>query len=61
MAVNQNPNQERGRNRHTHNPPQKDPNQPHHVRPMDDPGRGHGDKLERHLPGHEQPDPDEEN
>ena len=51
MAVNQNPNQERERNRHTQNPPPTDPNQPHHERPMDDPGRGHGDKFERQLPG----------
>ena len=54
MAVNQDPNQER---EHTQNPPPTDPNQPHHERPMDDPGRGHGDKFERQLPGQE-PDPD---
>ena len=51
MADNQNPNQERDRNRHTQNPPPTDPHQPQHERPMDYPGRGHGDKFERQLPG----------
>jgi hypothetical protein len=60
MAVNQNPNRERERNRHTQNPPPTDPNETHSERPMDDPGRGHGDKFERQLPGHERPDPDEQ-
>jgi hypothetical protein len=26
---------------------------------MDDPGRGHGDKLERQVPGHDRPDADQ--
>ena len=59
MAVNQNPNQERETHRHTQNPPPTDPAQPHHERPMDDPGRGHGDKFERQLPGQDsEPDAD---
>ena len=55
MPDNQNPNLERDRNRHTQNPPPTDPNQSANERPMDDPGRGHGDKLEKHLPGNEPP------
>jgi hypothetical protein len=55
MAENQNPNQERSRNRHTQNPPPTDPDQPRRERPMDDPGRGHGDKFERQLPGNREP------
>jgi hypothetical protein len=53
MATNQNPDQEKDRNRHTQNPPPTDPDQRRRESPMDDPGRGHGDKLERHLPGNE--------
>jgi hypothetical protein len=53
MATTQNPNQERDRNRHTQNPPPTDPNQGHRERPMDDPGRGQGDKFEKKLPGNE--------
>ena len=53
MATDQNPNQERDRNRHTQTPPPTDPIERHQERPMDDPGRGHGDKLEKHLPGNE--------
>jgi len=54
MATNQNPNQEQDRNRHTQNPPPTDPIQRDRGRPMDDPGRGQGDKLEKHLPGNEE-------
>jgi hypothetical protein len=58
MAKTQNPNQERDRNRHTQDPPPTDSNQrPSRERPMDDPGRGHGDKFERQLPGNRDPDP----
>jgi len=53
MATNQNPNQEQDKNRHTQNPPPTDPNQPDPGRPMDDPGRGQGDKFEKKLPGNE--------
>jgi hypothetical protein len=53
MATNQNPNHEEDRNRHTQNPPPTDPDQRHRERPMDDPGRGQGDKFEKHLPGNE--------
>jgi hypothetical protein len=53
MATTQNPNQERDRSRHTQNPPPTDPNQQDPERPMDDPGRGHGDKFEKQLPGNE--------
>ncbi len=53
MPTTQNPNRERDRSRHTQNPPPTDPNQRHQDRPMDDPGRGHGDKFEKHLPGNE--------
>jgi hypothetical protein len=53
MPTNQNPDHERDRNRHTQNPPPTDPNQPNRERPMDDPGRGQGDKFEKKLPGNE--------
>jgi hypothetical protein len=53
MAENRNPNQERDRARHSQNPPPTDPNQRPQERPMDDPGRGHGDKFEKQLPGNE--------
>jgi hypothetical protein len=53
LPTNQNPDQERDRNRHTQNPPPTDPNQPNRERPMDDPGRGQGDKFEKKLPGNE--------
>ncbi len=55
MADNQNPKQEQDRKRHTQNPPPTDPHQPQRERPMDDPGRGHGDKFERQLPGNREP------
>ena len=56
MADNQNPNDERDRNRHTQNPPPTDPDRrQHRERPMDDPGRGQGDKFERELPGSREP------
>ena len=51
MATNQNPDQEQDRNRHTQNPPPTD--QRHREKPMDDPGRGQGDKFEKQLPGNE--------
>jgi hypothetical protein len=55
MVDSQNPNQDRDRNRHTHNPPPTNPDTTRRrERPMDDPGRGHGDKLERQLPGQSQ-------
>jgi hypothetical protein len=60
MADNQNPNQERDRNRGTENPPPTNPHQQPHERPMDDPGRGHGDKFERHLPGNRESDQEPE-
>jgi hypothetical protein len=55
MAQNNDPNQ-RDRDRRTQNPPPTDPN-PHRERPMDDPGRGQGDKFERKLPGNEKDQP----
>jgi hypothetical protein len=56
MAQHNDPNQ-KDRERHTQNPPPTDPNQPRRERPMDDPGRGQGDKFERKLPGHEKDQP----
>jgi hypothetical protein len=57
MADSENPNPEREREWQGQDPPPTDPNQPRHERPMDDPGRGHGDKFEPHLPGREKEDP----
>jgi hypothetical protein len=50
-----NPNQDQDRNRHTQNPPPTNPHQSKRERPMDDPGRGHGDKFEEQLPGNREP------
>ena len=53
MPTNQNPDQDQ-ENRHTQNPPPTDPNQRDREKPMDDPGRGQGDKFEKQLPGNEE-------
>jgi hypothetical protein len=58
MAATENPNKDRDSNRQTPDPPPAEPTRPGHVRPMDDPGRGHGDKFEEQLPGHDHPDRD---
>jgi hypothetical protein len=50
MADTHKPNQEREGNWQGQNPPPTNPNQPSRERPMDDPGRGHGDKFEHQLP-----------
>jgi len=53
MAVNQNPGTDQDRSRQSKNKPPANPKStPQHVRPMDDPGRGHGDKFEEQIPGH---------
>jgi hypothetical protein len=57
MAGTENPNQDRDRDRQTPEPP-AEPKRPSHERPMDDPGRGHGDKFEEQLPGHDHSDRD---
>lgn len=57
MAQTDDRNREKDRDRHTQNPPPTDPSQARRDRPMDDPGRGQGDKFEKHLPGKEKDQP----
>ena len=58
MAGTHDPNAKKNQNWRNENPAPTNPEPSRaHERPMDDPGRGHGDKLEKKIPGRESQTP----